>query len=270
LTEDGARRDEVRSPDGTPIGILTGGSGPPLLLVHGGLSGMVRFGLLWRQLAPDFRLTAMDRRGRGSSGDAAAYDVHREYEDVRAVAEHVAAETGEPVDAFGHSFGGIAVLGAAASGAPLRRLALYEPPGPPTVPREWLDRVRGYLEAGQTGRAVASFLTEVIGLTREQVEELRRSAPGGDDVLDIAFRTLGREGEALAALDLADLARQVAQPALLLLGTASPAWAGEVVRVLAENLPSAEVAELPGAGHEGVDTAAAVVAERLRGFLLGV
>jgi pimeloyl-ACP methyl ester carboxylesterase len=259
---------EVRSADGTPIGILTGGSGPPLLLVHGGLSGMRRFRPLWNRLAPAFRVTAMDRRGRGSSGDAAAYDVRREYEDVRAVVEHVAAETRQPVDAFGHSFGGIAVLGAAGSGAPLRRLALYEPPGPPTAPREWLDRVRGYLEAGQSGRAVASFLTEIIGLTGKQVEELRRSAPGADDVLAIASRTLGREGEALAALDLAGLARPVAQPVLLMLGSASPPWAREVVGVLADQLPSAAVTELAGEGHEGVDTAAAEVAARLRGFLL--
>jgi len=32
----------VRSADGTPIGILTAGAGPDLLLVHGGLSGMSR------------------------------------------------------------------------------------------------------------------------------------------------------------------------------------------------------------------------------------
>jgi pimeloyl-ACP methyl ester carboxylesterase len=229
---------------------------------------MSRFGPLQEQLVPNFRVTAMDRRGRGRSGDAAGYDVAREYEDVLAVAEVLAEESGRPVDAFGHSFGGVAVLGAAASGAPLRRLALYEPPGPPTVPREWLDRIRGYLDAGQAGRAVVSFLTEIIGLTGEQVEELRRAGPGTDDVLAIASRTFVREGEALAALDLPDLARRVPCPVLLLHGTASPRWAADVVGLLAGHLTTVEVATLAGEGHEGVDTAAAAVAERLRAFLL--
>jgi pimeloyl-ACP methyl ester carboxylesterase len=260
--------DVVRSPDGTPIGILTAGSGPPLLLVHGGLSGRSRFAPLWEQLVPSFQVTAMDRRGRGSSGDGAAYDVRREYEDVRAVAEHLARATGRSVDAFAHSIGGVLVLGAAGSGAPLRRLALYEPPGPSTASREWLDRIRGYVEAGQPGRAVVSFLTEIGGVSGEQVEELRRAGAGGDDVLGIASRTLVREGEVLAALDLRDLARRVAQPVLLLRGTASPPWAADVVGLLADQLPSVEVVPLPGEGHEGVDSAAAAVAGRLRAFLL--
>lgn len=261
-------RDVVRSADGTPIGILTGGSGPPLLLVHGGLSGMSRFAPLWQELVPHFTVTAMDRRGRGSSGDAEAYDVEREFEDVRAVAGHLAGRSGEPVDAFGHSIGAVVVLGAAGTGAPLRRLGLYEPPGPPTVAGGWLERVRGYLADGQAGRAVASFLVEIGGMTPAQVEELRSTPPGPDDYPAIAARTFVREGEALAALDLRALARRVRAPVLLLHGTASPPWAEQVVSALARALPHVAVVSLPGHGHEGVDTGADVVAAELRRFLL--
>lgn len=261
-------RDVVCSPDGTSIGILTGGAGPPLLLVHGGLSGLSRFAPLWDQLVPHFTVTAMDRRGRGSSGDAEAYDVDREFADVRAVAAHLAGPGGEPVDAFGHSFGAVAVLGAAGAGAPLRRVALYEPPGPPTVAGGWLERVRGYLAAGQVGRAVVSFLVEIVGMTPAQVDELRAAPPGPDDVLAVASRTFLREGEALAALDLAALARRVRVPVLLLHGTASPPWVEQVTGTLARALRAVEVVSLPGQGHEGVDTAADVVAAELRRFLL--
>jgi pimeloyl-ACP methyl ester carboxylesterase len=261
-------RDVVSSADGTPIGIVTGGSGPPLLLVHGGLSGHSRFAPLWRELVPHFTVTAMDRRGRGISGDAEAYDVEREFEDVRAVAEHLAGPAGDPVDAFGHSIGAVVVLGAAGAGAPLRRLGLYEPPGPPTVAAGWLDRVRGYLAAGQVGRAVASFLVEVGGMTPEEVAALRAAPPGPDDVLAIASRTFVREGKALAALDLAALARRVRQPVLMLHGTASPPWVEQVTGALARGLRDMEVVSLPGQGHEGVDTAADVVAAELRRFLL--
>ncbi|RBY80544.1 hypothetical protein DQ238_08120 [Geodermatophilus sp. TF02-6] len=49
-------------------------------------------------------------------------------------------------------------------------------------------------------------------------------------------------------------------------GTASPPWAAQAVDVLAAQLPDARVATLSGAGHEGVDTAAAAAAARLTCF----
>jgi pimeloyl-ACP methyl ester carboxylesterase len=49
---------------------------------------------------------------------------------------------GDPVDVFGHSYGAVCALGAASPGAPVRRLALYEPPGPPTVPAPWRAQPR--------------------------------------------------------------------------------------------------------------------------------
>jgi len=258
----------VRSADGTPIGILTAGAGPDLLLVHGGLNGMSRWAPLWAELTPRFRVTAMDRRGRGRSGDAAGYAIDREYEDVAAVTRHLAARSGGPVDALGHSFGGVCLLGAAGGGGALRRLALYEPPGPATVAGGWPRKVRGLIAAGQPGPAVVSFLTEIIGLTRDEVEALRQAPQGTDDVLAIASRTLPREAEALAALDLAALARAVPQPTLLLRGTETPPWAAEVVGELDEHLADARTVVLQGEGHEGVDTAAAAVAGHLTDFLL--
>ena len=190
----------------------------------------------------------------------------RECEDVAAVAADLAAGAGEPVDVFGHSIGGVVVLGAAAIGAPLRRLALYEPPGPPAVNAGWLSRLRALMAAGTPGPAVASFLVEVVGLTREEVLALRDAPPGPDDVLAVASRTLVGEGEALAAVDLANLAGRVRQPVLLMCGPAGPAWAAQTVGALAEALPQAEVVELAGEGHEGVDTAAAAVAGHLVRF----
>jgi pimeloyl-ACP methyl ester carboxylesterase len=258
-------REVVRSADGTPIGLMTAGSGPPLLLVHGGLSGRSRFAPLWAHLAPHFRVTAMDRRGRGSSGDAAAYAFEREFEDVHAVASRLAANGS--IDVFAHSIGGVVALGAAGLGAPLRRIALYEPPGPPTVPADWLDRLRTLIAADRPGPAIESFLTEVIGLTPEQVAAQREAPPGPEDVLAVASRTLVREGEALADVDLAALAAPVEQPVLLLHGSASPPWAAAVVRQLAAALRQVQVVELADAGHEGVDTAAQTVAEHLARFL---
>lgn len=270
-------RGFARSTDGTPLGLLSAGTGPPLLLVHGGLSGMHRWAPLWPLLTSQFAVTAMDRRGRGSSGDApdpAAYALEREFDDVRAVVETLAARSGRPVDVFGHSLGAICALGAAARGAPVRRLLLYEPPGPPAVPAEWLRRLHSTIDAGQSGLAVASYLVEVIGLTRERVNELREetlqagSGPGVDDVLAVASRTVVREAEALAALDLAALAAGVRQPVRFLLGTTSPRWAGEVTGLLTAQLPGSEIETLDGEGHEAVGGAPRRVAEALVRFTI--
>ena len=44
-------------------------------------------------LEPDYTVHAVDRRGRGLSGDTAPYDITREYADVARVVDRVAAES---------------------------------------------------------------------------------------------------------------------------------------------------------------------------------
>lgn len=261
----GARRSVV-SADGTRIGLLTAGTGPALLLVHGGMSRLERWAPVWDRLARRWRVTAMDRRGRGTSADTVPYQLSLEFDDVTAVAATLAGEQGAPVDVFGHSYGATCVLGAAASGAPFRRIVLYESPGPRAVSEEWVARITGLIASGQTRRAVISFLTEVVGLTREQIMEARET-PGAADSLRIAADTLPREAVALATADLPGLASEVAQPVLLLLGSESPAWASSITYELAAALPESEMVVLPGAGHEAIDAAPDLTEAELVRFL---
>ena len=259
-------RHSVTGAGGVRIGLLTAGSGPGLLLVHGGMGTMESWQHVWGTLTGRRRVTAMDRRGRGSSGDAGSYRLSSEYADVAAVAAALAGQQGGPVDVAGHSIGATCVLGAAALGAPFRRIALYEPPGPQATRDNWPERVAAMVAGGQAGRAAFTFLTEVIGLTRGEVEALR-DAPGGRDVLPIVAATLPREARALAAADLPAAARRVRQPVLLLLGMASPPWASQITRELAAVLPAATVTELPGAGHEALYKAPDLLAAEVLRFL---
>ncbi len=259
-------RHSVTSADGTSIGLLTTGTGPGLLLVHGGMGRLERWEPLWGLLTGHWQVTAMDRRGRGSSGDAEPYELSQEFEDVAAVAASLADRDGSPPDVFGHSYGALCSLGAAARGAPFRRIALYEPPGPQAAPREWRERVRALVADGRPGPAMISFLTEIIGLTMAEVSELR-DAPGAQDVLPIVSATMPREGEALASADLPALAAGVTAPVLLLLGEASPAWAADITHALSAALPHATVAVLPGAGHEAIDTDPGLLCRQLLCFL---
>jgi pimeloyl-ACP methyl ester carboxylesterase len=90
-------RFDVRSPDGTPIAVWADGNGPPLVLAHGSLTDHTTFDPLVDQLQGGVTCFSMDRRGFGASGDAAGYAIQREFEDVAAVVEAVAARTGKPV-----------------------------------------------------------------------------------------------------------------------------------------------------------------------------
>jgi pimeloyl-ACP methyl ester carboxylesterase len=162
-------RHEVISADGTRIGLLTAGAGPSLLLVHGGMGCIESWQPLWGTLTSQWRVTAMDRRGRGTSGDTASYQLDREFEDVAAAVASLAADG--PVDVFGHSFGATCALGAAAGtatgtatgAAPLRRLALYEPPGPQTAPADWRERIKVAVLPGQGHQAIDSAPGLVTG-----------------------------------------------------------------------------------------------------------
>jgi pimeloyl-ACP methyl ester carboxylesterase len=221
-----ATRGTAVSADGTRIGLVTGGAGAPLLLVHGGACTAERWGPLWPLLAAHRQVTAMDRRGRGASpdlGPGVPYAIEREGDDVAAVAEFLAAQAGRSVDVLGHSYGAVCALFAAAVGAPIGRLVLVEPPGPQTLPQGWVGRLEALLEAGRAGAAMASFLVEVVGLSGEQVLGLRERAAGnGPDPLPVVQATLLREARALASLDLSAVAARVAQPVLLVHGTRSP------------------------------------------------
>ena len=112
---------------------------------------------------------------------------------------------------------------------------------------------------------MASFLTEVIGLTPGQVNELR-NAPRGYDVLPIVSATMPREAQALAEVDLTALAAGVSVPVLLILGSASPAWARDVTGRLTAVLPQSSLAVLAGHGHQAIDSAAEVLTGSLDGF----
>ena len=105
---------------------------PGLVLVHGATADHTTFRVVAPLLARGYRVNAIDRRGRGASGDAPRYAIEREFEDVAAVAEALADASGGPVDVLGHSYGGRCALGAALQTDAIRRVICYE--GAPTPP----------------------------------------------------------------------------------------------------------------------------------------
>jgi pimeloyl-ACP methyl ester carboxylesterase len=96
--------DTVQSKDGTLIAYGRSGKGPPLVLVYGTTADHTRWAPVLQPLEQRFTVIAIDRRGRGGSGDGAEYAIEREFEDVAAVADSLA----EQVNLLGHSFWGYA------------------------------------------------------------------------------------------------------------------------------------------------------------------
>src|SRR5438128_10763832 len=132
----------VISKDGTKIAYDKEGEGPAVILIAGALS--VRFPELSKLLAPRFTVYNYDRRGRGDSGDTKPYAVEREIEDIEAVIELA----GGTAHLYGSSSGAALALEAAAAGAPVDKLVLWEPPynldpagRPPADSVEQLDRM---------------------------------------------------------------------------------------------------------------------------------
>ena len=73
-----AEPEQVLSADGTLIAVWRSGDGPPLVLVHGATADHGRWAPVLPALEEHFTVLAMDRRGRGRSGDAQPYAIERE------------------------------------------------------------------------------------------------------------------------------------------------------------------------------------------------
>jgi pimeloyl-ACP methyl ester carboxylesterase len=141
-------RWDVLPGEGGSIAVWVEGDGPPLVLVHGSVSDHTVYAPLVGELRDEFTIFAMDRRGFGASRDDPGYSAEREFGDVAAVVNAVAARTGEPVVLFGSSWGASCALGAARDLPALRALVLYEPSLGLRQPPGSLDRLEERIAAG--------------------------------------------------------------------------------------------------------------------------
>jgi len=116
-------RGSVISND-TTIGYRQIGSGPGLLILHGGVQASQHYMRLAAALADAFTVFLSDRRGRGLSGPPGdQYSMAQECEDVDALLHKTGAQF-----VFGHSAGGLVALQAGLTLPSIHKVAVYEPP----------------------------------------------------------------------------------------------------------------------------------------------
>jgi pimeloyl-ACP methyl ester carboxylesterase len=258
--------EQTRSKDGTVIGFRRSGSGPPLLLVHGTTADHSRWSLIAPRFEQHFTVYAMDRRGRGGSGDAPDYALAREAEDVAAVLEAI----GEPTFTLGHSYGGVCSLEASLLTDKIRRLVLYEPPIPtglPQYPPGIPDLLQKLVDSGKLEAALEVFFREVVRMPEHELAEYRQ-LPVWQVRIQLA-PTIPREMaiDRVYTFDAAKFAN-LPTPTLLLLGSDSPPLFQRAIEVVDPALPNSKVVILPGQQHIAMDTNPELFAREVTHFLL--
>ena len=257
------------SRDGTHIGYYTTGQGPPLVLVHGGLGDHTRWAALRPYLEPHFTVCAMDRRGRGASGDHSDYDVAREFEDVAAVVDAVADSTTSHVTVVGSSAGASFAVAAAALTPNIGRLVLFEPATGELMkllPPELQDQLDALLAADDREGILQTAYRQLVGLSDEQIDDLRAQPSWANRLT--AAHTVPRELR-IPPERFFDprQAEAVAVPALVMIGGETPEPFRVGAQHVADTLPHASVAVLEGQGHGAELFAPALVADAMLEFL---
>lgn len=243
---------------------------PALLLVHGATADHTTWRAVGPELATNRPVYALDRRGRGESGDREPYAIEREFEDVAAAAEEIARRHDGSVDVAGHSYGGRCALGASLHTPAIRRLVVYEgAPAPPSVsyrPPGLVEAVRTALERGDDEGALTTFLAGIVGMSEAELAAYRANPVWPARVA--AAPTILREVEAEAspAASIEALGR-VSVPVLLVLGSISRSPFRIGTDALAAALAQPEVSVIEGAAHAAHHTHAREFVEVVKTFL---
>ena len=171
---------------------------------------------------------------------------------------------------FGHSYGGRCALGAALLTASVRRVISYEgaptPPGSSYHPPGIEERLREQLAAGDNDGALATFMSEVVGMDAGDLVAYRadpiwpvRAAAAGT-----ILRELEAEADAAASLDRLGAVRQ---PVLQLLGGDSLPVFSNATFALDERLVDGHIVVIDGARHAAHHTHPDQVVQAVEAFL---
>jgi pimeloyl-ACP methyl ester carboxylesterase len=250
---------------GTKVSYKTYGSGPPLVLIHGGFSDHQTN---WEYVKPlfekQFTVYAIARRGRGKTATTQGHSLVDESFDVVALIDAI----NEPVFLLGHSYGAQLALAAAAKiPERVRKLVLYEAPWPHTLGKDAMAGLEKLAETGHWEEFVIKFFHECLLIPLEELDELQTTAFWRPILAD-AQSSLG-DMKALNQYDFnVENFHALPMPVLLQIGTASFRNL-YITDALATVLPDVRIEALPGQAHEGMTTAPRMYAEAVSRFLLG-
>jgi pimeloyl-ACP methyl ester carboxylesterase len=233
--------EKIESKDGTVIAFDQVGAGPPVIVVAGASCDRGVDATLAGEMAQHLTVLHYDRRGRGDSGDCPPYMVAREIEDIHALVD----AAGGSASLLGMSSGAVLAAEAAASGVPVNRLIMWEPPF--SLDEEARRRTQAYaaqlrelLAQDRHADALTLFMRQV-GIPEEMIAGMQRS-PHWQNGLALA-PTLAYDAAVMGDGSIpTDRLARIGAPTLVLSGSRSP----ELVRQAAARTATA----VPGGRHD--------------------
>lgn len=256
----------VTSADGTVIGYRQLGSGPGVILVHGGMQASQSFVKLAAALADTFTVYVVDRRGRGMSGGYGDhYSLTKDVEDIQALVNKTHAHY-----AFGLSSGAIITLESALMTPELQKVAIYEPPLPvdeQDPPDSWAASYEQNLAKDDLAAALVSVLKGTddsplsmlpgfvltrmfrLGINDDAIE-----TPKGNVPIKLLIPTMHYDAQIVNEMrGQIERLQNVQADVLLLGGTRSRSFLKSALGYLSKTLPHSKRIEFPGVGHLAAD-----------------
>ena len=175
-------KGSVISKDGTTIGYRQMGSGPGLLLIHGGINASQHMMKLGAALADAFTIYIPDRRGRGMSGPLGNnYSISREDEDLDALLQKTGAHL-----IFGTADGALFALHAAITLPAIQKVVAYEPVLLFSQPGQ--KEFEGTIEQYNRNIASGNLARTMVGLTKAEHADTGKVKAIPDFLLEILFK----------------------------------------------------------------------------------
>jgi len=281
--------DSVTSKDGTVIGYRQMGSGPGVVLLHGGVNSSQHLMKLGKALSDEFTVYIPDRRGRGLSGPFGDnYGLQREVEDIDALLKKIGAHY-----LFGTSTGALIVLQSAVTLPAIHKIALYEPLV--YVNKEEMDKFNAIIQhydqeisEGELTSAMitsldlyhvdpeekSSLLTQIPSLIWKPIFKLvleadARNVKGDDVSIKDLLPTLKFDVQIVNETEgKIDNFKDVSAEVLLLSGSKTFLFLKHSLEALDKVLPNSNHVELEGLDHDSALTYGKpkIIAQELKRF----
>lgn len=178
--------------NGTQLAVLEAGKGPPVVLVHGGVSDLRSWSNQLPVLSEHFRTICYSRRYHAPNtaiGDTAPDPIQKHVDDLAQLIEQLGAS---PAHICGHSWGGLISLMCAIQKPHLiRSLVLIEPPTVSLhveIPPKPLQLIKLLLTSPKLGIAIAKLGAKAFGPAEKAFER-------GDDKSAIEYFGRGVLGD---------------------------------------------------------------------------
>lgn len=267
--------ETITSADGAPIAVHTTGTGPGVVILHGGGLPQQHYHGLAEAMEHRFTVHLYDRRGLpGAAPLDGSETISTDLADLSAVLKHTGARS-----VLGHGSGGFLALRAGLS-LPLYRIAVFDPSlsvlGRPAS--DFLDPLEEAVRADDQARA----LTVLNRGTHP--DGLAAKLPFGLTLLlnRLLLRTASRRATAeLLPTVLPEIRRirehdgppgdyaGITAEVLLTAGARSPEHFAENCRAVAEAIPHGQAIIIPGAAHDGATVAHDEFVRPVSRFLAG-